>query len=76
MIMVSQPHNSKFTIELLKDFNYNKNVIMVSQPHNSKLTIELLKDFKFNNKRDYGLTTTQQQSHNRQPAGFKANNSN
>ena len=74
--MVSQPHNSKLTIELLKDFNYNKNVIMVSQPHNSKLTIDLLKDFKFNNKRDYGLTTTQQQSHNRQPAGFKANDSN
>ena len=49
------------TAELLKDFNYNKNVIMISQPHNSKLTIELLKDFKFNNKCDYGLTTVKSQ---------------
>ena len=45
---------------------------MVSQPHNSKLTIELLKDFKNKQEHDYGLTTTQQQSHNRQPAGFKS----
>ena len=60
MIMVSQPHNSKFTIELLKDFNYNKNMIMVSQPHNSEVTIDNLQVFKFNNKCDYGLTTTQQ----------------
>ena len=76
--MVSQPHNSKLTIELLKDFDYNKNknVIMVSQPHNSEVTIDNLQVFKLNNKCDYGLTTTQQQSHNRQPAGFKANNSN
>ena len=70
MIMVSQPQNSKLTIELLKDFNYNKNVIMVSQPHNSKLTIELLKDFKIQQEHDYGLTTTQQQAHNRTSEGF------
>ena len=44
--MVSQPHDSKITIDFLKDFKFNKNVIMVSQPHNSKLTIELLKDLK------------------------------
>ena len=45
MIMVSQPHNSKLTIELLKDFNY-KNMIMVSQPHNSKVTIDNLQVLK------------------------------
>ena len=73
--MVSQPHHSKLTIELLKDFNYNKNVIIVSQPHNSEVTIDNLQVLKFNNKCDYGLTTTQQRSHNRQPAGFKANDS-
>ena len=44
--MVSQPHNSKLTIELLKDFNYNKNVIMVSQPHNSEVTIDNLQVLK------------------------------
>ena len=49
MIMVSQPHNSKLTIELLKDFNYNKIMIMVSQPHNSEVTIDNLQDLKVNN---------------------------
>ena len=43
MIMVSQPHNSKLTIELLKDFK-----IQQECAHNSKLTIELLKDFNYN----------------------------
>ena len=38
-------HNSKLTIELLKDFDYNKNVIMVSQPHNSEVTIDNLQVF-------------------------------
>ena len=39
-------HNSKLTIELLKDFDYNKNVIMVSQPHNSEVTIDNLQVLK------------------------------
>ena len=71
-LTTTQQQNHRFS----EGFKFNKNVIMVSQPHNSKLTIELLKDFKFNNKCDYGLTATQQRSHNRQPAGFKANDSN
>ena len=41
--------------------------------HNSKLTIELLQDLQQYNKCDYGLTTTQQQNHNRFPEGFKIN---
>ena len=45
--MVSQPHNSKLTIELLKDFkNSTTNVIMVSQPHNSEVTIDNLQVLK------------------------------
>ena len=46
--MVSHPHDSKITIELLKDFNYSKNMIMVSQPHNSEVTIDNLQDLKAN----------------------------
>ena len=41
--------------------------------HNSKLTIELLQDLQQYNKCDYGLTTTQQQAHNRTSEGFKIN---
>ena len=41
--------------------------------HNSKLTIELLQDLQHYNKCDYGLTTTQQENHNRFSEGFKNN---
>ena len=41
--------------------------------HNSKLTIELLQDLQQYNKHDYGLTTTQQQNHNKFSEGFKFN---
>ena len=41
--------------------------------HNSKLTIELLQVLQQYNKCDYGLTTTQQQNHNRSSEGFKNN---
>jgi hypothetical protein len=66
--MACHQHTQQGHQNLLRDFKHN--VVMVLQPHNSKLTIELLQDLRY----DLRLEPTQQQAHNRTPAGFTNTN--
>jgi hypothetical protein len=65
--MVLQPHNSKLTIELLKDFQTAQ---LWSCNHTTADPPKVPAGFSRYN---YGLVTTQQRAHNRTPAGFSDN---